>query len=773
MPLEARSIDASVSFQIGDTVGDYRLVGLAGSGAVGRVFRVEHAVTGRIEAMKVLIENQNHTPEQQQRFLREVQVQARLNHPNIASVHNAFWANGDLVMVMEFVEGESLDALLRRGRPSLRQGIDLCCQALDALTYAHARGVTHRDIKPANIIVTPEGVVKLTDFGLAKTLSEPSLTQTGALLGSIAYMAPEQVRGREDLDAATDIYSCGVVLYELLTGTRPFDNANGFALMWAHVEQVPDPPQQRNPAIGRRLSALILKALAKDPRERFASAAEFRQALAASGAGVERADGDEAPVAASGQAAREAPGAAKAKRSHEANGWRRISWKLVLLAPALAAAMAILIWTAVPARQAIEGVARRTPRVRHESFEKMPAADRGSAPAGSNAASSPASKDPIGPSETFPLLATAPQQQARQQEQQPAENHGGVPGLDAWTAPPLARDARAGTPQTSATAVGAEVPRPPKGWDPPPGWTPPPLVRRASVIPVGSVVHSIALSGDGRWVAAGLSDHSIRVSDATSGATIVTLRGHSDRVAALAFSSDRTVLASGSWDGTAKLWRLADGRDIKTLGVRGSVSAVALSDDGSWLAAGATDKVVHLWDLQGDRGARELNGHKRSIQALAFSPDSQWLASAAPDERILLWPLASEAEPRRLPGPPHGATTLAFSPDGGLLASAGGGEVKVWDIGSASEAATTRMPGWLYSLAFDGGKWMSASALSDAPQTVELWRESGQLAAVPHGGTVRLLAWSHNGERLATAGEDGRVLIWELNSRLVASARAF
>ena len=800
--LSSGSVDASVKFQIGDTVGDYKLVGLAGTGAVGRVFQVEHAVTGRIEAMKVLLENQSHTPEQEQRFRREVQVQARLNHPNIASVHNAFWVNGDLVMVMEFVQGESLDALLSRGRVPIRKGIDFCSQALDALTYAHAHGVTHRDIKPANIIVTPEGVVKLTDFGLAKTLAEPSLTQSGTVLGSVAYMAPEQVRGRDDLDATTDIYSCGVVLYELVTGSRPFDSSNAFALMWAHVEQTPDPPEKRNPAVPQRLSAVILKALAKDPRERYATAAEFREVLARIPGSAAGRVVEEMPAAVAGEsrtiaehepalepAVREgvtAPASAGSLPPPKPS-WGR-NWKRGLLVPALAGAVAILVWTAVPARQAIESVARRSPKA-HGSLDSQPQGAEQSALPASSAGEGNPRRQWLG-SETRPDTEQGPESgqepeagrsaadgtapdvvslQAATPAKQQEQNRSGVPGLEGWVAPAPAREARARAPATPAVAGS----QPPRGWDPPPGWTEPPPLRRALEMPIGAPVHSIALSGDGRWIAVGLSSNQILVSDAKSGKIVATLRGHSDRVVALAFGADRRLLASGSWDGTAKVWSIADGRDIKTLGVRGSVSAVALSDDGAWLAAGATDKTVHLLDMLGNSATRELKGHKRSIQALAFSPDSKLLASAAPDERILVWAVGREAEPRRLPSPPHGATTLAFSPDGSLLASAGGGEVKVWDVDSGSDASTTHTPGWLYSLAFEGGKWLSASALGDSPQIIQVWRESRKLASLPHGGTVRLIAWSRNGERLATAGEDGRVLIWELSGRLVASAAAF
>src|SRR5579872_4349538 len=181
-----------MSFQIGDTVGTYRIINRLGSGGMGEVYQVEHAVTGRMEAMKVLAADASNTSEQDQRFLREIQLQAALDHPNIAAVHNAFRENGHLVMIMELIEGSSLRSLLERKPLPLAACIDYACQALAALDYAHAHGVVHRDISPANMIVTEDGTLKLTDFGLAKSQHNMRLTETGALLGSLYYTSPEQ-----------------------------------------------------------------------------------------------------------------------------------------------------------------------------------------------------------------------------------------------------------------------------------------------------------------------------------------------------------------------------------------------------------------------------------------------------------------------------------------------------------------------------------------------------------------------------------------------------
>ncbi len=268
-----------MSFQIGDTVGDYKVLSFVGRGGMGEVFRVEHTVTRRVEAMKVLPGAHSGAVEQACRFLREIRLQASLSHPNIAAVHNAFWEKDDLVMVMELVEGESLSRRLERNRIPLAEGLGYSLQTLSGLSYAHQHGVTHRDIKPANIMVTPQGTVKLTDFGLAKAPSDPRLTDSGAMVGSLHYISPEQVRGAPDLDARADIYSFGAVLYELVTGRKPFDSGNAFALMLAHTAETPPPPTELDPTLPSALDPIILRALAKNPADRFQSADEFRIAL--------------------------------------------------------------------------------------------------------------------------------------------------------------------------------------------------------------------------------------------------------------------------------------------------------------------------------------------------------------------------------------------------------------------------------------------------------------------------------------------------------------
>ena len=269
-----------MDLQIGSTVGDYQVIGILGAGGMGKVYKVRNTISDRIEAMKVLLPDLANAPELADRFLREIKVQASLEHPNIAALHTALRVENQLLMLMEFVEGVTLEQLLKdQGRLPVPNAVNYIGQVLAALEYAHTHGVVHRDIKPANMMLTPQGVVKLMDFGIAKGAGDHKLTMTGTTLGSLYYMSPEQIQGAVNLDARSDLYSVGVSLYELVTGKRPFDGDSQFAIMSAHLKNTPVPPISIDPALPQMLNDIILLSVAKDPNARFQGAAAFRNAL--------------------------------------------------------------------------------------------------------------------------------------------------------------------------------------------------------------------------------------------------------------------------------------------------------------------------------------------------------------------------------------------------------------------------------------------------------------------------------------------------------------
>ena len=267
-----------MEFEAGQTLGDYEILRVLGAGGMGKVYQVRNTLTNRVEALKVLLPDLTSASELVDRFLREIRISASLDHPNIAALRTAQRVNNQLLMVMEYVEGSTLDSMMHKARLPLGEAIDYTAQALSALAYAHSKGVIHRDIKPGNIMLTPMGMVKLMDFGIAKLATDRKLTKTGLMVGSVYYMSPEQIEGR-DLDVRSDLYSLGITLYEIATGQRPFTGDSEYQIMAGHLKAAPQPPREIDPTLPQELNDIILIALAKDPAQRFQSAEAFRVAL--------------------------------------------------------------------------------------------------------------------------------------------------------------------------------------------------------------------------------------------------------------------------------------------------------------------------------------------------------------------------------------------------------------------------------------------------------------------------------------------------------------
>jgi eukaryotic-like serine/threonine-protein kinase len=267
-----------VPFEVGQRVGDYEIVSMLGAGGMGQVYRVRNVISDRTEAMKVLLPDLAAEPDLAARFTGEIRMLASFDHPNIAQLHTALQVDNQLVMVMEFVEGLTLAQRAEQGAIPQADLVTYMQQVLSALSYAHGRGVVHRDIKPANVMVTPGGTVKLMDFGIARSSVESDLTRPGTSIGSLAYMSPEQARGGT-VDARSDIYSIGVMMYELFAGRRPFQANSAYGIMNQQCNDAPQPPVEVNPQLPPALSDLILCAMAKDPANRFQNAQAVSNAL--------------------------------------------------------------------------------------------------------------------------------------------------------------------------------------------------------------------------------------------------------------------------------------------------------------------------------------------------------------------------------------------------------------------------------------------------------------------------------------------------------------
>ncbi|MFI5187366.1 MAG: serine/threonine protein kinase, partial [Chitinophagales bacterium] len=264
---------------IGKKIQNYEITAHLGEGGMGTVYRASDSILNRDVALKML-----HTPLLQQplfleRFKKEARVLAQLLHPNIAVIYNMIEQDNNHFMVMEYVEGKNLDALLKQYKTlSYKIVVPVIIQALEGLGHAHRKGIYHRDIKPSNLILKSDGTVKLMDFGIAMVAGEQRLTQVNRVVGTVEYIAPEIIQGKEP-SMSTDLYSMGVTMYELLTGKLPFEGNSDFNLMQDILKKRPLDVDKLNASVPKVLSNIVMKTLEKKPSDRFADARELQQAL--------------------------------------------------------------------------------------------------------------------------------------------------------------------------------------------------------------------------------------------------------------------------------------------------------------------------------------------------------------------------------------------------------------------------------------------------------------------------------------------------------------
>jgi hypothetical protein len=258
--------------------GRYLLEEQIAVGGMGEVWLARDEVLQRPVAVKLLHDSLAGDDKAAERFRREALTAAQISHPNMANVYDYIEEEGQPGIVMEYVPSQTLAQHLARQRMPIAETVRIADDVLAALQRAHEAGIIHRDIKPANILITPAGDVKVTDFGIARSLGDASLTQTGAVMGTAHYSAPEQVRG-EPTTPATDVYSVGVVLYEMLTNERPYSGDSPIAVAMARLSEDPPPPDSLRQSIPKPLNDVVMRALARDPADRYASAAEMRAAL--------------------------------------------------------------------------------------------------------------------------------------------------------------------------------------------------------------------------------------------------------------------------------------------------------------------------------------------------------------------------------------------------------------------------------------------------------------------------------------------------------------
>lgn len=264
---------------IGTTIGNYRIIERIGEGGIGEVYKAVDTTLDREVAIKALRPEFSHRADIVERFQAEAKTLARLNHPNIATLYNLIRDGDRFFMAIELVRGETFDTIIRRsGRLAPREAVKLFLQALHGIACAHGMGVVHRDIKPGNLMLTDAGVVKVMDFGIARVLGRERMTRAGSIVGTLEYMPPEQIRG-EDVDSRSDVYSLGIVLYEMLTGRVPFVSETEYDLIKMQVEAKPKAVRDLVAGIPVEMDEAVQRCLRKKPKDRFQKVEDLEGAL--------------------------------------------------------------------------------------------------------------------------------------------------------------------------------------------------------------------------------------------------------------------------------------------------------------------------------------------------------------------------------------------------------------------------------------------------------------------------------------------------------------
>jgi WD40 repeat protein/tRNA A-37 threonylcarbamoyl transferase component Bud32 len=708
----------------GPTVPGYEILSELGRGGMGVVYKARQKNPQRVVALKCILAGQLASPADVQRFRNEADAAAQMSHPGLIPIYEVGEHGGQHYFSMKLIDGGNLAEALADGRWKTvgperhRAAARLVADAARAVHYAHQCGIIHRDLKPANVLLEDNGTALVTDFGLAKRFQgHEALTRSNVIMGTPAYMSPEQATGAGGLTTAADTYSLGAILYELLTGRPPFQGETPLSVVLQLREMKPPPPRSLDRSIDRDLETICLKCLEKEPGQRYRSA----EALADD---LERwLNGDMILARRAGRL----EWTWKWVRRHPAQALLGLLAFLVL---ALSLGAVGLFWRLGE----LEEQRRKVALYAQEKDEAYAEALRGQEEARKNAAIA---------------------QQARKQVEAALYSNGIA----------RAHFEVLGNDVSRADQVLEECPEPLRDWE----WYYLKRLCHPDLMTINAHDNPMtcaAVSTDGKLLATSSQDRTVKVWDALTGQEKVTLSGQKQTVTWVAFSPDSKYLAGSSMDRSVIVWDLNTNKQAHRLeGHTGGVWRVVYSADGKSLATAGLDMTVRVWDAETGTENLTLRKHTKGITGVAFSPDGARLASASYDTTVRIWDLASGAEIQSLKGHAEPVLSVVFSTDGKRVATGSADKTAVvWDIESGQQLHTYRgSANSVGAVAFSPDDRLLAGGCND--RTVRVWDvNTGQerFNFTGHTGEVNSVAFTTDGGRLVTGSSDKTLKVWEV-----------
>jgi len=804
----------------GDSFGDYKLLEEIGRGGMGVVYRARQKSLNREVAIKMILSGGLADEEAIERFYGEAQAVAQLRHSNIVMVHEVGEQDGHHFFSMDYIQGQSLSELIRSHPLTAREAADYVRTIAAAMQSAHEAGVLHRDLKPSNILVAADGQPLITDFGLAKRTDDDSgMTKTGNVVGTPSYMPPEQVGmgDPQEVGPASDVYSLGAVLYELLTGRPPFRAESMMETLMQVLNQEPVSPRLLSPQLDRDLETITLKCLEKDPNRRYADAAKLV-------ADLERWLAGE-PI--------------QARRIT----WMERSWRWCKRKPAMAGMVSVSMVAAVvlvvgglwyqgklrqeklfanqqwqlAKNRLIEANEAREEAEEAKKHALENADEANEARANAEANHKRASEllyisdlrraqtewEDGNPDRVLSLLA-----RHRSEEQlkdfewyywlsrcaagaTALKGHrqivnsvnysvdgkwvisGSYDGtIKIWNvkSKKMIHDLKGhksavmdacfhpNNQQVASVSQDGTI----RIWN---------LMEGTHRIvgeskPPGNMC--VTFSPDGKQLAWGGFDSRIVVANTADPTSPTVLRGHQGFVTDLAYTPDGQHILSSSYDSELKLWNIKTSQEVATLtGHTAAVNSLSISQDGDWAASCSQDKTVRVWDLQTKTELKVFKGHKSNVMGVSFNPEKTQLVSGGLDKQIKIWNLLEDGPPLKLQGIQGGVSCVRFSPSGRMIASGDGVQgLRLWNLQEINNPLILDdNPSPVTAIAFHPTRDQIASGSEDKYLRLYNTTSGACLKMYPGADSeISELVFINAGQHLLAQTNKGSLYIWEVET---------